>query len=302
MTPLSALYFSLVFTALFFSSFSKFIYNGTETNLVFIKAAKVSGSTWAGVIRRIADHYGLNGVHTSIWTRDKPGEPMVWAAESSRALIEDIEPQIASLKLPMFFHTIIRDPVARCMSEFMHFRVTRGKVAPTDANKINAIKGCKDNMLRYLQNHKLPLSADRIFNQYNYIYTADRFQESVVLLAYRLKINFCDILYLDAKIPSSSSKVDDIGYKVVAHKRIEQESAKVQEILMANSTKALMPQSYKLLHMVNDRMDKDIAAIGREKFDATLTQLQHYLALPAAIVLTQINTTGMTVGRAMIVW
>lgn len=55
-----------------------------KTNLVFLKVMKVGGSTVGGVMRRIAHHHGLEGVHESKyknWTACET--PSVWAGHAT---------------------------------------------------------------------------------------------------------------------------------------------------------------------------------------------------------------------------
>ena len=45
------------------------------------------------------------------------------------------------LKRPVVLLTFVREPAARCLSEFYHFHVSRNAEAPSESNKIAALRG-----------------------------------------------------------------------------------------------------------------------------------------------------------------
>jgi hypothetical protein len=116
-----------------------------------------------------------------------------------------------------FLWSIIREPTKRFVSEFFHFKVSRQKVEPTDANMQEYMR--KFTYANYIQllhpeagqpGYNLTLSVEQIIREYDFIGVVERLDESLVVLKLLLGLEMNDILYL--KAAKENGGFDDGGY------------------------------------------------------------------------------------------
>jgi Sulfotransferase family len=250
-------------------------------NLVMVKVPKVGSSTLGGVARRIAAHHSMSGYTDSNWIFHEPG---VWAAHLTRAKLP-----VAKLKLPSFVFSVVRDPLARAMSEFYHFRVTRKSQHTNDAHRLDLQKVAFLRNVHNLQmRHLDPVEtfryagskhiAQRVFDAYDFVAVTERFDESMLLLAHRLGVPWSQVLYVPSKVAADGRQERFNGhtFTFVPHPAFVQESAEVQLELV--SFRRQNHLDYELHRLANQRLDQLIAEYGEVEFRAQLAEFQRALA------------------------
>eukprot|EP00927_Polykrikos_kofoidii_P073393 TRINITY_DN69439_c0_g1_i1.p1 TRINITY_DN69439_c0_g1~~TRINITY_DN69439_c0_g1_i1.p1 ORF type:complete len:366 (+),score=27.55 TRINITY_DN69439_c0_g1_i1:140-1099(+) len=244
--------------------------------LAFIKVDKVGGSTWGGVMRRIGYRHGLH--HTKDGPRwiDLEEEPQasVWANHGTR---RQMNKRVSELMPNAIWVTLLREPVARVMSEFYHFEVSRKNVKPTIQAKVAHLqKTSSDFQFSYIskEHHHTP---EDVFSSYNFIGVTERFDESLVLLGKYLNISMLDMLYLKSK---DSSKVGtdlvERGRRMYKHPPIDKEPDVVQRAAAFLKDRRLL--DVRLLELANERLDKAVNEYG-PNFNADLRSFVARLAL-----------------------
>lgn len=247
-----------------------------KSGLVYIKQAKVGGSTFGGVMRRIGKRHGLHHA------RDGPnwlpqaslkfeGSESVWANHGAR---HDLR-WMLDIDMPNAFTiTTVRDPVDRAMSEFYHFKVSRGVMTGSVFNKVfflnSASVGYQVDNLYY----NVPTVAD-IDQSYDFISVTERFDESLVLLCKYLNISMVDALYLKSKVAGTASTgKEDHGAIQTPHPPLNLEPIEVQAAAARLHGNTPDMQLYKL---ANERLDREVAKYG-DSFERDLETFQQMLA------------------------
>lgn len=259
--------------------------NKTEPYLVFVRTHKTAGSTLGGIIRRVGEKKGYDHVH-DIYMQERvknnfqQGSCPAVLADHARRIHLDIALNKAGVTRT-FFLTILRDPIARCMSYyyFRHVKAapgakqTWGNEAPNDEKKIQVLKACRSGNEQELFEGAAPAvqevqqterqSPDSILNAYDFVAVTERFDESLVLLCRRIQCKLSDILYVRAKDNTE------------AHVPFDQESTKVKEAAALYITGS--PDAT-LYHLANERLDNLISEAG-DSFRVDLTRFQKMLAV-----------------------
>ena len=224
-------------------------------NIVFIKIYKCASSTTSGIARRLAAHHGLSGFRLEHWRPGSgaPGseEPGVMAHHATYALRE--EHALGRLALPAFVFTFVREPAARCLSQYYHMRVsleddgarptTRAKLSFLRAGRAreNAlqpraregprlqISACRDFMATYMAPARATNVSD-VERAYDFIGVLELFDESLVLMARRFAIPLGELLYTRAKVADGAHALRD-GGRLARHPPLADEPAPVREYL-----------------------------------------------------------------------
>lgn len=191
-------------------------------NLVYIKVPKAASSTTGGILRRIAAHNGVSGIHNNLWNENiTTPEPALWANHLDYRNVA-MRLQLLHLKLPVVLVGSVREPSTRAMSEFYHFQC-RQKGLPTD-------NGTKLAFLRRLGNVQHDYlgggTISDVIQRYDVILSADQLEKSTILLADYLGIPIRDVLFATAKNYSSAKEKDSC-----AHVPIDEEMADVRKFL-----------------------------------------------------------------------
>ena len=177
-------------------------FSAGNTSLFYVKVVKCASSTSAGVARRVAMHVGLNGSRAGQFV-DEPG---VFAHHGVyRRFTATVDARVH----PTFVFSIVRDPAARCLSNYYEIsgdtrlRITGVRDFDTSAKIRYANQTCSDFMYQYLA----PRDGARfweLWRAFDFIGTVERYDESLVLLANRLRLPLTSITYLVVKNHTST--------------------------------------------------------------------------------------------------
>ena len=134
-------------------------------------------------------------------------EPFVWANHNpATQLYQLLISNSKKTARPSFLFTFVRDPLQRCISEYYHFQVTRKGASESDANVVAFLRSKAPNFIydyiRPTADHLLPT---QLFDYYDHIGVVERFDESLVILAEKLRLPLKDVLYMTSKNSSSSN-------------------------------------------------------------------------------------------------
>jgi hypothetical protein len=282
-----------------------------DQNLMYVKIEKVGGSTVAGVVRHIAHHIGRQYTDNHEWIKEEPG---VWAAHGPLKKLQK-ETNFDNLTKKNLIISWVRDPVERCMSEFYHFEVTRhnGKknetinTLDTDDRKIDFMtKRCLNYQSWYLSpkpaKKGTPVAnvLEPIMKTYDFIGVQERFDESMVSLAFQLNLSYCDILYLEAKNSTKDSSrgfLDELGNSVVMHKPVEAESDAVKQYIKSGFTDR-NKVDFALHAAAKARLDASIASIGHERFKRALGKYQELLRLAEGKCTAKLGGEALSAAQA----
>lgn len=237
-------------------------------NIVYIKTPKAASSTVGGIIRRIAAHHHLMGVDCEEWPDAEPG---ISAHHSTFRYL--MTQHYHRFKLQTYVLAFVRDPIARCISHYYHFQVSRKnemmqqtKQQPEHILDFIQSKECQNFLANYLKvdtsSHSPNSFVTSISNTYNFIGVAERFDESVVALAYDLKLSLCDILYISAKNSSQMGTTDGQGTTFVTAPKFDQLPKSVRSFIQSDKFKESNQYEYELLAYANSALDSKIRAIG----------------------------------------
>lgn len=271
-----------------------------EYNLLFIKLHKCSSSTASGILRRIAAHHHMGGYDIGKYSRVILPEPLLWVNSSSYS---EVRKQSGILSKKIFLVSWVRNPHERCLSEFYHFYASRSshekehQATVTDDAKMQYLSNkCTNKLHDFLDPHSSTTrtDAETWISIYQFIGLTERFEESALVLAYKLQLSLCDILYIKSK-DSSSQTFDDRGFPVVKHMKLSEESKELKAFINGTFLKnnAL---DYVLYNLVDSRLNKDIALINEREnnlFDAWLQIFKKYLKIAESTCMPNTAQTSL---------
>lgn len=246
--------------------------------VVYIKTKKTASSTFAGVLRRIAKRHGLRQTSPDDIFHEERGimaeyedSGSLWAYHGSRRYLE---PLLTSVMPDPIFITTLRDPVEARLSAF-YFRVSRGEVEPSVANKLAFLS---TSSTRELCNYISASSSDSpldILHSYDFISVSERFDESLVLLSRYFNTSLVDLLYLSAKRSNApGTDVLDRDVRYVRHPPIAEEPAEVRKA--AERLSAPDSPDVQVVALANKALDEKIVAYGPD-FSADFQDFQKML-------------------------
>jgi hypothetical protein len=245
----------------------------TYDGVNYLKLYKTGSSTSSGITLRIARNAAR---------RQKQSYPLckvrfdhAWASK----LFYDLDFAESVL------WTMVREPTSRIVSQFFHFEVSRDKHEPTDEYFLEYLRSEKNSgilseyytsavtLKPYAIGRTNPVvTANRIFDEYNFIGITERMDESVVALAMILHIPLGDVLYLKAK---GHGGFDDGGGRP-DHLRIctyiwpAFVSNGMYEFFETDEYQDLVHWDYVFYKAANRSLDLTIERLGRDKFQANL--------------------------------
>jgi len=206
-----------------------------RSGLVFNHMPKAGGSTFGGIMRRIAYRRGLAHARDNGWLgNEAPSAPRLPAVYADHGRIADVGVRLRSRLPGAFWVTLLRDPISRCLSSFYHLMVTREGVPPSEENKRRYIQSnCSGDMAaRTVGPGPSSASSEEILASYGFVAVTERFDESLLLLAKKLGVGLADVLYLWGK-KSGSSVVYATGRELAYHPPLGEEPESVQRVARA---------------------------------------------------------------------
>jgi hypothetical protein len=221
--------------------------------LAFIKTPKCGGSTFAGVVRRIAFKNGVRGARTGNSMTISTGKgPIVFAHQAS---MKDMHKELER-KLPSAFYvSIVRDPAARAWSADSYGE-TKFERAKTDFMAV--FTGVETNM-----------SAQEVMDSYDFIAVTERMDESLLVLSLMLGVGKTDALYLPSKVAGSSCGA------IKTYTSLEDSSSSVRDA----AKRFKDGKDFELVALANKALDK---AVGRYPgFQKNLKEYRKQLATVA---------------------
>lgn len=239
----------------------------SQTGFLFVKPYKCGSSTASGLNLRIARNVAARQLKD--FDICKARSDHVWANSKYANRVPD----------KSFMWTVVRNPTARIVSQFFHFRVSRAKAEPTDRNFIDYVtrSGPMDMIHDYYLNalslHPYrrgasdPVEfANHILDEYNFIGITERMDESAVALAMLLNVPIGDLLYLTAK---GHGGYDDAGGredKVCTFIWPSFVSSGMQKYLDSEDWENKSHWDTVLYQAANRSLDLTIDGLGRERF------------------------------------
>lgn len=170
---------------------------------------------------------------------------------------------LAHLVRPSFIFSMVRDPAARCLSEFYHFGVTCGNVTPTDEHKLAALRTCEDIQYRSLRFHyEQPVKF--VVTTYHFIGVVERFDTSMAVLADVIGVPLASILYTRSKDSSRGGVRCTFASQTwrtrfVSHGPIDDEPPAVASYARSDAFRAANANDFALIDGANARIDQRIA-------------------------------------------
>lgn len=242
-----------------------------RTNIVLVKVVILehfASSRSSGVTREIGAHHGLNGVFNysggiaefvepGVWTRHGALDAEDFGGNFANEPICTVETNmwkdfIQALKYPTFLWTMVRNPAAR-VSSLLYSKESH----VTSSDKISFLKSYDNEsanfQFKYIRSSAED-SVDDIFQKYGLVGVAERFDESIVVLAATLKIPLRDVLYVKvaADDPRNSANWDD---------SLSEQSFDV-ETFLNNEFKQMNALDYEVYRRANELLDERIAEMN----------------------------------------
>jgi hypothetical protein len=184
-----------------------------------------------------------------------------------------------------FLWTTLREPTARAVSQFFHFKVSRHKSEPSDSNFksfLNETHHMQDYYYRALYN-KAPFSRDNydpvvvgnnILASYNFIGITERLDESFVVMMMQLNIKIADILHLNAKTRGGYDAGGGPGHRCT-YIWPSFVSPGMQAYFNSTQWKDTIKYDMLLYQAVNRSLDMTIDKLGRDLFNENLAKFKN---------------------------
>jgi hypothetical protein len=259
-------------------------------NLVYVKMFKCASSTTAGVVRRIADHHKMHGIHGDRWIGTK--EPGIWANHGNMKPTGTHPPSmalVAKLQRPAFLFTFVRSPARRCLSAYYHFRLSRHpKLNASDSDeKIKFLRDCKDDMYKYMtEGEETPHMLVR--SVYSFVGVVEQYDQSVIVLSSLLGVPLRSVLYLSSKNSTADAATggrDGKGNILVPHIDVLEEPPEVQSFANSATFRAHNLRDFDLhdqaVSFLNERFDANRAALRRQAVEFAAMRNQAIAACAA---------------------
>lgn len=258
----------------------------TRKGLFFVKEMKTGSSTIGGIVLRLArklpKQYGYDFKQCSARLDHCPAGPR--CMKYGKRIRDE-----------SYLFTFLREPSARLISQFFHFKVSRDKMEPSDSNIKNYYVKSLYAHDYYLQDLSLELYppkllslvelpkyqqafAEAIIRDYDFIGITERMDESLVVLQLLLHLNTSDILYVSAK---SKGSFDDGAYHSICTYIVPSYTSPGMKQWF-NSSQPWNRRSYGdqlLYHAANRSLDLTIDSLGRDLVQEKVKKFKQALAL-----------------------
>lgn len=245
----------------------------TKRGILFMKEMKTGSSSVAGVVLRIARNLpkrlGLDFEQCSSRVDHTPARVM----EYKNRIVDE-----------SFLFTFLREPSARYISQFFHFKVSREKFEPSDkAIQEYFLKAgyLHDYYLRELSLLEYPSkqlserikAVNSIFRNYDFIGITERMDESLVVMQILLNLPTSDLLFMDAK---SKGGFDDGAFNRTCFYIVPSFTSSGMKNWFENSTtwNTKMQGDEMLYEVAYRSLDLTIDALGRDSFEEKLQKFR----------------------------
>ncbi|KAH8055693.1 sulfotransferase family [Aureococcus anophagefferens] len=169
-----------------------------------------------------------------------------------------------------FLWTVVREPLARSVSQFFHFEVTRHE-KDSDAKVIARVRKYLKSETNVLwwnvrtdgASAPRPGDVDELLDAYDLVGTTELFDETMVLLATRLGVPLGDVLSVSAKNSSVAGARDPKTGDAVVHADASQ-IARVREWAEKTGFEARVAADYALWRNASARVRRDVRPLERE--------------------------------------
>jgi hypothetical protein len=250
-----------------------------KRGLLFVKEMKTGSSSIAGIVLRIARNlpkrFGFDFEQCSSRVDHTPARVMDY---KNRNVDES------------FLFTFLREPSARYLSQFFHFKVSREKFEPSDKVIQEYFRNTvylHDYYLRELSLIEYPskqLSLDElplhrvkavnaIVRNYDFIGITERMDESLVVMQILLNLPTSDLLYIKAK---SKGGFDDGAFNHTCFYIVPSFTSSGMKNWFENSTtwNTKIRGDEMLYEVANRSLDLTIDALGRDSFEEKLQRFR----------------------------
>lgn len=238
-------------------------------SIVYIKIPKTGSSTFAGVLHRAAGKLQLAGADScrlQSWSR----EPLLWAEHGSYVSIAD---EVSRMRMHPLLITLVRDPVERCLSHYYYSLRT----TPSAQGAITFMKkNCNEQHTKMLALSKsLPApnswakrrerdanatSVMSLLPAFDFVGVAERFDESVVMLASLLGVDDDDVAYMPVKVADGQERHDGAFVHTHRHTPWAQEDPAVRRYAASAEFQQANQMDYELHTAATARLDAFYAA------------------------------------------
>lgn len=176
----------------------------TQEGFFFIREKKTGSTTLAGVVLRLLHRQARRRRQED--ERSSSGAPCRTRIDHASALVLQYARRN---RAKSFLMTMLREPTKRAISAYFHFRVSNAKEDPTDLNFQNWFrstprlsnfytKELSMHPMEDLKNRNHTEIVQDILQSFDFIAITERLDESLVVLKMLLRLDFSDILYLNA--------------------------------------------------------------------------------------------------------
>eukprot|EP00931_Biecheleriopsis_adriatica_P092389 TRINITY_DN66199_c0_g1_i1.p1 TRINITY_DN66199_c0_g1~~TRINITY_DN66199_c0_g1_i1.p1 ORF type:complete len:341 (+),score=48.49 TRINITY_DN66199_c0_g1_i1:31-1053(+) len=253
------------------------------TGIVFIKTYKTGSSTLAGICRRIGHRRQYSHTNDAYWLDAEQRwqslcgragwsyrcSAAIWANHEPRA---GIEHKLRALMPNAVYITIVRDPVARCLSDYYHIHVFRRQGVDSAKAKLKWIESCKTDFLTDYIGRKTGQEVADALGSYDAVMITERFTESLVAFRGILNASLTDVLHLSSKVSGSEPTDRTDRAKMLAFKGTQKTSmpahpplqSEPKEVQVAASAKWNSSKDLELVALANDALDRRISLLGAQ--------------------------------------
>jgi hypothetical protein len=180
--------------------------------------------------------------------------------------------KLEALEMPWFLWTVVREPVSRAVSAAYWYPTMAG-LPSTRRQRLATVKKVEDGQFHYMKPYPNTTSVNDVQQLYHSIGTMDRFDESVVVLAMKLRIPLTDVLYITAKNTSSGAKSKG-GHEVKPRPPFEEEPQDFQDYLTGDEFKSKNARDFELYEYANKTLSEEIKA---NDLEATVVEFKEVL-------------------------
>jgi hypothetical protein len=238
-----------------------------NANLVFVRIPKCASTSLSSVLRRVGARYGVSGVDNQDISKARSGlpEPFLWSFHEP---LRDVRMMLPSTSLPVVKVTMLREPVARVISQYYYSATHKENIKHESILQFLKSSSVTDNMMFSALRPKDETNVAAVLDQYAFVGVTERFDDSVVLLMEQLGLSYCDVIYNVGKVAEESKTPD--GTPFLKPVPFDKQPQEVRDYLESSEFQESQKLDFEAYRYAKERLNKSIAALGREAFDAKL--------------------------------